>query len=219
MSKATAALEWSKVLVPLIVALAVFFATGLFYYWQVRLAKQKLRHDLYDRRFAIYTAFQKLLLALVEADDDEIKALFRKAAVARSAAPFLINDSLIEAYLDSLLAAVTKDVVANINYRQSVNLTTLSPEIVPDYLARMSRLGEAKPELAHRHLPELSRHIARVLRLTDGDETPDESVPPRRAQIRFNIRRFQARPSVSVYMLVWQIDVDLRFHRPNLRRP
>lgn len=50
-------LDWVKALAPSSVALAVLVVTGLFYYWQVRLAKQKLRHDLYDRRFAIYTAF------------------------------------------------------------------------------------------------------------------------------------------------------------------
>src|ERR1039458_9075210 len=63
---AATVLEWLKVLGPLLLAVVVAIATWQFQKWQVRLAKQKLRHDLYDRRLAIYVAFQELLLALPE---------------------------------------------------------------------------------------------------------------------------------------------------------
>lgn len=60
-------LELLKVLGPLLLAKVVAIATQQFQKWQVRLAKQKLRHDLYDRRLAIYVAFQELLR---KSDDD-----------------------------------------------------------------------------------------------------------------------------------------------------
>jgi hypothetical protein len=84
-------LEWLKALVPAFIALAVLIVTGLFYYWQVRLAKRKLRHELYDRRMAIYVAFRELLIALpdTKTSDDDIKALVRKANIARLEAPDL----------------------------------------------------------------------------------------------------------------------------------
>jgi hypothetical protein len=84
---------------PLLLAVVVAIDTWQFQKWQVRLAKQKLRHDLYDRRLAIYVAFQELLLALPKKSDDEIKAALRKASIARFEAPFLLGDPKIPAYL------------------------------------------------------------------------------------------------------------------------
>jgi hypothetical protein len=72
-------LEYLKAIGPVAVALAVFIATYWFYQWQIRLAKQKLRHDLYDRRFAIYVAFRELLSALIEKNNDEIMASVSKS--------------------------------------------------------------------------------------------------------------------------------------------
>ena len=163
-------LEWLKVLAPSLIALAVLIVTGLFYRWQVRLAKQKLRHDLYDRRFAVYTAFQELLFALVDKSDDEIKTHFRGAAIARSEAPFLFDDPQIQAYLDDLYKQVSKDVIGNIMLLQSVNedrAIMSDPQIAQDLLEKLSRLGIAKLDLADRHLAELSQQFARFLKLTD----------------------------------------------------
>src|ERR1017187_6516899 len=47
---ASCILEWLKAIGPVAVALAVLIATCWFYRWQIRLAKQKLRHDLSHKR-------------------------------------------------------------------------------------------------------------------------------------------------------------------------
>lgn len=68
--------------------------TWFFNRWQKRLAKQKLRHDLYDRKMAIYVAFRELLLALPDIKkSDDIKALLYKANIARLEAPFLFDNA------------------------------------------------------------------------------------------------------------------------------
>jgi hypothetical protein len=154
---------------PLLLAAVVAIATWQFRKWQVRLAKQKLRHDLYDRRLAIYIAFQELLLALPEKSDDEIKAAFRKASIARFEVPFLLDDPKIPAYLEALCKQVTDDVIANILFldamRREVRMN--DPQIVRDFTEKADRLGKAKLDLPERHLGELSERFAESLKLTD----------------------------------------------------
>jgi hypothetical protein len=161
-------LQWLKAIGPAAVALAVFFVTWSFYRWQVRLAKQKLRHDLYDRRFAIYVAFRELLLALPEKSDDEIKNAFRKANIARFEAPFLLGDPKIQANLEALCKQVTEDVISNIMYRDAMESQVKNdPQIVRDYNERMDRLGQAKLIIPDRYFEELSEQFAKFLRITD----------------------------------------------------
>ena len=167
---ATWILDLLKVLGPFLLAIVVAFATWRFQDWQVRLAKQKLRHDLYDRRFAIYLAFQELLLALPERGDDEIKAAFRRAAIARLEAPFLLADPKIQAYLEALCKQVTDDVIGNIMFLDAVKQhgeLMNDPQACRDMIDRASRLGTAKLSLPDRHLGELSEQFAEFLKLTD----------------------------------------------------
>ena len=65
----------------------------------MRIAKDKLRYDLYDRRFAVYVAYHDLLVAISEKDDAE--AELRKANAARAHSPFLLNAPL-GTYLEEL---------------------------------------------------------------------------------------------------------------------
>jgi len=150
-------LKWLEALGSPLVALAVFVATCVFYWWQVRLARQKLRHDLYDRRFAIYVAFRDLLLALPEKGDDEIKLALRRASIARLEAPFVLgDDSEIRAYLDQICREVTDDVVAGIMFCDGLKNSgamNSDPQAAADFAARASR--------------ELPRQFARFLSLTD----------------------------------------------------
>ena len=113
---ASCILEWLKAIGPVAVALAVLIATCWFYRWQIRLAKQKLRHDLYERRFAIYAAFRELLLAFIEKGDDEIMAAFRKASIARFEARFVLDDPKIDPNLDALCKQATADVMGFLLY-------------------------------------------------------------------------------------------------------
>ena len=162
-------LKWLKELGPFLLALAVFIATWQFQSWQVRLAKQKLRHDLYDRRFAIYFAFQELLLALLEKRDDEIKAAFRKASIARLEAPFLLSDPDIQTYLENLCKQVTDKVIGNIMYRDGMRppLEAMPPEIKQEFVERVSQLGQAKLDIVQEHDGKLSEQFEKFLKLTD----------------------------------------------------
>ncbi|MGD1095375.1 MAG: hypothetical protein ABSB35_25695 [Bryobacteraceae bacterium] len=164
--RAAGILESLKALAPSFIALAVLIVTGLFYYSQVRLAKQKLRHDLYDRRFAIYSAFRDLLLALPEKSDDDIKTHFRKAGIARFEARFLLDDPQIESYLDGLCRQVNENVIGHICFLQGMTGMN-DPQTVKDVTDRLQLLGQAKYNLADRHLVELSQQFAKFLQLTD----------------------------------------------------
>jgi hypothetical protein len=62
--------------------------------WQLQTAREKLRHDLYDRRFAIYMAFHQLFLALSEKEDAESE--LRVANAVRAHAPFLLDSRLVK---------------------------------------------------------------------------------------------------------------------------
>jgi hypothetical protein len=162
--------EWLKVLGPLLLAIVVALATWKFQQWQIRLAKQKLRHDLYDRRMAIYVAFQELLIGLPEKSDDEIKTLFRKATIARFEAPFLFDDPRMHAYLEQLCTKVADDVIANIVFLDAMKdqaALVTNPEAVRDFTERASRLGAARLEIPAHHITELSQQFAGSLKLTD----------------------------------------------------
>ncbi|PWU12001.1 MAG: hypothetical protein C5B51_01610 [Terriglobia bacterium] len=164
-------LEWLKAIGPLVLGGAVFFAAWWFQRWQVSLAKQKLRHDLYERRFAIYTAFCDLLVALPEKNDEEIKAVCRRADIARLQAPFLLyQEPELEAYLERICEQVKSEVISNIMFIDSIrgHAGMMSdPDVNRDFVQRVGLLGAAKLDLPNRHLPQLSRHFAKLLRLTD----------------------------------------------------
>jgi hypothetical protein len=165
-------LEWLKAIGPVAVALAVLIATCWFYRWQIRLAKQKLRHDLYERRFAIYAAFRELLLAFIEKGNDEIMAAFRKASIARFEARFVLDDPKIDATLDALCKQATADVVSDIMYFDAMKPhgTMGDPEISREFAERADRLGKAKLDLVGRYFEELPRQFEKHLKLTDFSE-------------------------------------------------
>jgi hypothetical protein len=95
--------EWTKALGLPLLAVVVsgvsVFAVSVFSWWQARIAREKLRHDLYDRRFAIYIAFHELMVAMT--DKADVEAELRKANAARAHSPFLL-DAKLGAYLKEL---------------------------------------------------------------------------------------------------------------------
>jgi hypothetical protein len=172
MSDASAiVLEWLKVLSPLFLGAAVFVATVWFQNWQLRLAKQKLRHDLYERRFAIYVAFKDLLIALPEKGDDEIKVLLRRAEVASFEARFVLGEANIQAYLEELCKQVRDDVLGYITYLDAMNGQVAAikndPLVVKDREGRGERYAAAKHNLPARYLIELPQRFEEFMRLTD----------------------------------------------------
>ncbi len=162
-------LEWLKVLGPFLLAIVVAVATWRFQEWQVRLAKQKLRHDLYDRRFAIYAAFRELLSVLIEKNNEEIMAAFRRASSARFEARFLLEDQIIQATLEALCREVDDDVISNIRYFDAMKSpsTVNDPSMAPESIQRAARLSMAKLDIAGRYFEELPKQFGKSLKLTD----------------------------------------------------
>jgi hypothetical protein len=170
--------EWLKDLAPVVVSLAavvvsiaIFFVTRSFNEWQKLLAKQKLRHDLYDRRMAIYVAFRELLISLPEKGDDEIKTLLRKAHIARFEAPFLFDNVNLPAYLEQICTEITKEIIGTNMFVEAVKdqraALMSDPKAASDYLERAARPGTAKSEIPERYnFRELNQQFAE-LKLTD----------------------------------------------------
>jgi hypothetical protein len=167
--------EWLRELVPVLVSVASFVvsvavlcATRSFNKWQTRLAQQKLRHDLYDRRFAIYMAFHELLVALVDKSDGEVRDSFPRCYVKLCEASFLLDDPQIEAYLKDLYKQVDDRVIRNIMFLQSSESAgTKAPQLCQEVAKRALELAAARADLATSHIQELPRQFARCLKLTD----------------------------------------------------
>ncbi|NNM57939.1 hypothetical protein [Acidocella sp.] len=69
---------------------------------QTRVSKEKLRHDLYDRRFAIYMAFENMISSyLGKENPDEIYRAWDQAYVASLQSSFILNSEM-EQYLKEL---------------------------------------------------------------------------------------------------------------------
>lgn len=123
---------------------------------QVRIAREKLRHDLYDRRFAIYMAFHELLTAVTEKDD--VDAELRKANAARAHSPFLLNAE-VGSFLERLHARgfqihATADLVRKNLLDRSATLDLAD------------KLGSDKLEFANK-VPDLVREFEPFLKLRD----------------------------------------------------
>jgi hypothetical protein len=157
---------WLKDAAPIVVSIAVLIVTLFFNSWQRRLAKQQLRHQLYERRMAIYSVFRELLLALPEKDDDEIRTLFRKASIARFEVPFLFEDDpKLQAYLEQLCKRVGDEVIHNIVSIEALKRAGgMSDALI---VQRAALLGAAKLEIPGDHLPQLPKEFAVFLKLTD----------------------------------------------------
>jgi len=162
------ALEWVKALSAPVVAVAVFLVTWSFNRWQERLAKEKLRHDLYDRRFAIYIVFRDLLLALHASSVSEIGAALRKANIACLEAVFLLDPEIHE-YLDQLCERVQAEVLDNMAACDSIKRdpgAMNDPQVRRELTERELRLNSARRIILDR-FKELPLQFARFLKLTD----------------------------------------------------
>jgi hypothetical protein len=150
--------EWAKALGIPVLAIAVSFATYRSGRWQVRIAREKLRHDLYERRYAIYLAFHDLLVAIGEKDDVEEELKHANAELAQS--PFVL-DRRLGSYLDKL-------------YKEAFRIHAESKMVYGQNLwsrertARASQLGSDRLYCAG-HVRELIDEFE-CLRLTDLSE-------------------------------------------------
>lgn len=164
-------LGWTKDFAPVIVSVVVMVLTLFFNHWQRRLGREQLRHQLYDRRMAVYSAFRELLLSLPEKDDTEIKRLFQAASIARAEVVFLFeDDQTLHAYLEKLCKRVSEEVINNIFFLDGTKgepALMNDPEIAKESMTRAHQLGLAKLRIPQDYLPELPQQFAPFLKLTD----------------------------------------------------
>jgi hypothetical protein len=149
-------MQWAKALGLPLLAVAVSIASYWSGRWQVRIAREKLRHDLYDRRFAVYIAFHELLLASIEKGDIETE--LRRANAARAHSPFLLDQ--LGPYLEGLHQEAFR-----IN---AENKLVRNPSLgwsPPEQAQKAYQLSSDKLALADR-IPELVQKFD-CLRLTD----------------------------------------------------
>jgi hypothetical protein len=148
-------IEWAQALGIPSLAVAVSFATYRSGHWQVRISREKLRHDLYERRYVIYRAFHDLLIAIGEKDD--VESELKQANIARGQSPFLL-DRRLRLYLERL-------------YEEAFRIHMESKQVYEQNLwsrersARATRLVSDRTQLAGR-VQELIREFD-CLRLTD----------------------------------------------------
>jgi hypothetical protein len=126
--------------------------------WQLKIAREKLRHDLYDRRFAIYMAFHNLLLAVCEQQDATAELL--KANIMRAHATFLLNLQLVSLLTDLHKEAFRMNQTAKLLGDQAV---WPSPR---EWAEAGAQLGQDKLSFVGR-IDELAREFGRFLRLKD----------------------------------------------------
>ncbi len=164
-------LEGLRDFASVVVSVAVLAVTLSFNRWQRRLASEQLRHQLYERRMAAYSAFRELLLALPEKNGEEIKDLFQKAHLAGSEIPFLFEDDKdLQTYVDQLLQRVNDEVVKPIYFleetRQEPGMLN-GPKSAKDWTERVDKLGSAKLNIHGEHFTQLPQKFAPYLKLTD----------------------------------------------------
>jgi hypothetical protein len=154
-------LEWVKALglpaLALAIAFASWWSSRSSNRWQVKIAREKLKHDLYDRRFAVYMAFHELMVAVAEKSD--VDAELRKANAARAHSPFLLDPDVTQ-YLEYRHAEAFR-----INATQKYLLTDPGVGSRAEQIEMASRQGSDKLAFANR-IPELVEKFG-CLRLTD----------------------------------------------------
>lgn len=126
-------------------------------HWQMRVAREKLRTDLYDRRYAIFEAFRELLnQTIVPTDAQSALEAIRRASVALSAAPFLLDVELVD-YLRPLYGSAFKQIKqAEIFPSLGQQLPRSEWMILYDkWLAALGPLETALSELADRFMDSL----------------------------------------------------------------
>jgi hypothetical protein len=155
--------EWAKALGLPAVAVCVS-AFGIWIaWWQKVIAKEKLKHDLFDKRYAVFMAFYKLLGAIL--DNRELDAELREANAARAQSPFLF-DSKLGNYLEEL-------------HKEASRINTLSklysdPAIAspPERVIKYEELVGDRLKL-HSRYTEMVNEFSQFLKLEDFSREND----------------------------------------------
>ncbi len=145
-------------LATVVASIVVASVTACFAWRQWIVQKEKLRHNLYDHRFAIYMSFHKLLVAVVEKQD--VEAELREANAARAQSPFLLDQQL-GAYLKKL-----HDEAFRINATAKLCLDTGNFSSHAEQITTAAQLGHDRLRLVD-GIDSLAAEFSRFLRLKD----------------------------------------------------
>ncbi len=155
------------------VSIAVFLVTRSFNRWQKRLAREQLRHQLYDRRMRVYETFRELLFSLADGTNKEIKLAYQTAGKALIEVPLLFNeDNHFKGYLEHLYHRIHEEVIRNIGYTEAHEpvKNTLADSVRKIYFQKSETLCEAKYLIPEEHLKKLPEQFKPFLTLTDFSE-------------------------------------------------
>lgn len=95
--------EWAQIIFLVVQGIGVLVIGGVgarIAYVQLKLARVKLRHDLYDRRYAVFQAV-RTLIAEVALHQNSTSETFGRFAVSTSDALFLFDDDMV-GYLEAV---------------------------------------------------------------------------------------------------------------------
>ena len=157
---------------PLVVSIVTIWVTWFLGSRQGRIQKEQLKHQLYDRRMAVYDSFRDLLFALPQKgndSDEEIKASFRKTDFARREIGFLFNDNQkIIIFAEKLCGQVRNEVVDNNDDLVVEPADTMFPEMSRPKLERIKQHEAAKLKIYEYFNPQLIELFGPFLKLTDN---------------------------------------------------
>ena len=98
--------DWLQLILGVSAPVIAIFAAYIGYrQWQ--LGKYKLKHDLYERRWAIYAAAHDAIATSVSGPNDERHSAFQKLRVRTLSAQFLFPQHICE-YLDKLIEEILR---------------------------------------------------------------------------------------------------------------
>lgn len=98
--------DWLQLILGVSAPLIAIFAAYISYrQWQ--LGAYKLKHDLYERRWAIYAAAHDAIATSVNGSNDERHSAFQKLRVRTLSAQFLFPQHICE-YLDKLIEEILR---------------------------------------------------------------------------------------------------------------
>jgi hypothetical protein len=151
-------LEWSRALGLPALAIAVSILTLLIARWQLIISREKLRYDLYDRRFCIYLAFHELLVAII--DKEDIETELRKALAVNAHSLFLL-DSQLTTYLGILHEEAFQILQTTMLVKNETAWSTPG-----ERAAKAALIGQDKLRL-HGKINEMAKKFEPFLRLQD----------------------------------------------------
>jgi hypothetical protein len=157
---------YMQALGPLIVTIAVACLSAYLVYQQISVAREqamfareKLKHDLFDRRYGIYLAFDRMIRCMMGQDGlgtDEENLL--AANISAAQAVFILDDAVSDYLFDLHNIAFRKT-----RYSEVIKISDLPPEVIQK---QTTQWMEDTQTILHA-IPVLSQKFRPFLRLKD----------------------------------------------------